>query len=247
MEYNSPLSEAKERLLISLLELNPGQKVYEIGCGEGRLLNRILAHSDAIGLGIDTDVNLIEKAIKDAQSLLLAPNRFEYKTISAGEIQLDERSVDLVICNGSSHALGVGEDAYKNTLLESWRLLKEGGTLFIGEAYWKKKPEQDYLQFIGEPVGVYNGFQENIFQAETYGYDPYFAIASTDDEWDMFEWSHKINIEKQIKESPDDSHLKNKRNDINSWLNAYLNWGRGTMGYGFYLFRKPSAAKNTDN
>jgi len=237
MEYNSPLGSVKEQTLISILNLAPDSDVLEVGCGNGKFLSKVLETYQAKGLGVDLSEALIIQAISHAcQSL--KQSRFKYLAQDITTLEIQPNTYDLIICNGSSHAFGSGRQAYKNTLSQSYSFLKSGGLLLVGEGYWKKEPEQEYLDFIGEPVGVYNDFKGNIEQAAENGFNVLYATSSSQDEWDNFEWSHRLKNKLQLIQQPENSELKTKQSHINKWLKGYLKWGRDTMGYGFYLFEK---------
>ena len=237
MEYNSPLGHEKERTLISILELTPDSNVLEVGCGNGRFIIKVLETYGAKGLGVDINEELISDAIGFAEQSL-EPSQFTFLAKDIGALDNQPDTYDLLICNGSSHAFGVGLDAYKNTLSQAYTLLKVGGLLLIGEGYWKKQPEQAYLDLIGEPIGIYNDFKGNITQAEDHGFRTLYAASSNQDEWDNFEWNHNIRNRSRLKNSPNNPDLKSKQEHLDKWLNGYLTWGRNTMGYGFYLLEK---------
>ncbi len=48
--------------MLSLAELTPADVVYDLGCGEGRLLVQAALAYGASGVGIDVDANLLEHA-----------------------------------------------------------------------------------------------------------------------------------------------------------------------------------------
>lgn len=237
MLFNSPISREKADHLVNMLELPARAKVVEAGCGSGVLLTSILEKYDAFGLGIDLDPALVHAAQEHASSVLTA-QQFEFKVGDIQQEKLEENSFDLALCMGSSHAYGMGESAYRNTLTEMGSALKPGGLLLIGEGYWQKAPTAKYLEFIGDPVGIYRDFCGNITLARELGFDPVYAAASTLDEWDDFEWSHKRKHLKQLELHPDDEQVKRRLARTDHWIEGYLKWGRGTMGFGLYLFRK---------
>ncbi len=238
MEYNSPLGAEKEQTLISILNLPNNANVLEIGCGNGKLLLKIIDKYQAQGIGFDLNTNLIELANSQAKNLS-NESQARFLTQDINTTELENNHYDLVICNGSSHALGSGQDAYENTLRKAHELLKPGGLLLIGEGYWKQPPSDEYLAFIGEPVGVYHDFRGNVVQAREHGFELLYATSSNQDEWDNFEWSHKLKNRKLLQKSPNDEQLLARKQHIDRWLDGYLKWGRDTMGYGFYVFEKP--------
>ncbi len=239
--YNSPLSTEKADRLIALLSLSEGARVLDVGCGHGEFLIRVIEASRANGLGIDCDAACISAARASAAGRIFeVPHEFR-----EGDVRMEalaEGSFDVAICMGSTHAFGIGEAAYPNTLQALIRLLRPGGQLLVGECYWKQTPTAPYLQLIGDPVGIYRDHAENISFAESYGLVPLYATVSNDDEWDHFEWSHRMKIERQAAHHPDDLIMAEKVKRSRAWCDAYLRWGRSTMGFGVYLFLKPPGA-----
>ena len=114
------------------------------------------------------------------------------------------------------------------------------GCLLIGESYWIQSPDPDYLAFVGEPGGTYRSHQENVDLAGSLGWQILYATTSSLDEWDDFEWSHHLRIETEARENPNSPTAIEKRDRGRAWRKAYLEWGRGTLGFGFYLFRRDS-------
>ena len=110
--------------------------------------------------------------------------------------------------------------------------------ILIGEGYWKRDPEPEYLDFLGEPVGVYNSFEENIAVAESAGFVPVYATESSLDEWDHFEWNFVLKAERAVISNPDDLELRKKLDRVRAWNASFREYGRSTMGYGHYIFLK---------
>jgi hypothetical protein len=89
-------------------------------------------------------------------------------------------------------------------------------------------------------VGIYRDHAGNVALAEQQGLVPLYATVSNADEWDHFEWSHRMQIEREAQRQPDDPALAEKLARSRAWRDGYLRWGRETMGFGFYLFLKPT-------
>ena len=153
-------------------------------------------------------------------------------------IDVDPACIAVAICIGASHAFGEGRQAYPNAIEALTRFIRPGGQILIGECYWKQPPDPDYLKTIGDPVGVYNDHQENVTLPEASGLLPVYAAVSSEDEWDDFEWRHSMRIEQTATRNPDDHEAVTRAKENREWRNAYLQWGRATMGFGFYIFRK---------
>jgi hypothetical protein len=69
------------------------------------------------------------------------------------------------------------------------------------------------------------------------GLTPLYTALSSEDDWDHFEgrfWARRLRAEPG--KSPD-AKLLEKRQRALRWLDAYLSWGRDTLGFGLYLFQ----------
>ncbi|RBP49592.1 SAM-dependent methyltransferase [Arenicella xantha] len=238
MLFNCPVSSEKVHLLISILELNSTCKVIDIGCGEGELLTLIQQASGADCLGIDIDQSCIQRAEQKVRQYDLG-DRLHFLSDDVRKTSLEKNSYDLAVCVGSSHAFGQGEATYVNALKEMNELLKPRGLILVGEGYWKQPPKREYLDFIGEPVGIYNTHEQNIQQAESLGFIPLYATTSSQDEWDHFEWCFRMEAEYKVIADPDNEMAKEKLEKVREWNHNYRKFGRTTMGFGFYLYMTP--------
>lgn len=234
MLFNSPFSFEKADRLIDVLELSAVDRAIDIGCGTGEFLVRMVDATGASGLGIDIDAKLIDQAQRKAAVRLAETSSIEFRKADIKDESLAENSFDLAICIGSTHAFGMGEEAYPKALDQMARIVRPGGQLLIGEGYWKQPPAQGYLDLLGDTPGIYHTHAENIWFAERRGLIPLYAAVSSDDEWDHFEGQHWLKAERE--HAADGGRLQQSR----AWRDGYLRWGRDTMGFGFYLFRIPS-------
>ncbi|KZN31651.1 class I SAM-dependent methyltransferase [Pseudoalteromonas luteoviolacea] len=240
MEYNSPLGPEAEQKLISLLNLESNSQVLEVGCGNGKFLHSLMAAYDASVIGVDVDQALIDRAIDGANNKF-DKMRYQFLCRSFESSDFASHSYDLLICNGASHAFGVSETQLINVAEQAGTLLKKGGLFLLGECYWKKVPPQAYLDFLGQPVTIYNDYKGNIDLVKEQGFSIIFATSSSQTDWDSFEWTRKLIAKQDLRADPTNSQLSSKLVKIDTWLDAYLKWGREHLGFGFYLFEK-----NTD-
>lgn len=236
MLFNSPLSSSKADLLVGLLPLEPGGRAIDVGCGTGEFLLHVVEAHGVHGVGVDIHAASMETA-KEKASSRGCVDKVEFLKKDIRKLEWDE-PFDCGICMGATHAYAMDEPAYSETLKGLGGILKPGGTLLVGESFWEKEPAQVYVDFVGEPSGTYRTHRENVELAEQYGFRILYATTSNLDEWDDFEWRHHMRIEEMARENPDDPEAIKKRDHGQAWRTAYLKWGRGTLGFGFYLFRK---------
>jgi SAM-dependent methyltransferase len=238
MAFNNPIGSAKADQLVQLLELQPGNRAFDAGCGTGEFLLRVVAGYSAHGIGVDRDPQCIAAARESAAARGLT-SRCEFRTADVNEVAAEPGEFDLGICIGSTHAFGAGETAYPNTITRLSKAVRPGGLILIGEGYWKREPAAEYLKLIGDPVGIYHDHAGNISFAEARGLLPLYATVGNEDEWDHFEWSHQLKIRRWAEANPNDPTLDARLKRGSQWRDGYLRWGRSTMGFGMYLFRTP--------
>lgn len=238
MTFNNPLSSEKADRLVQLLQLGPGSRTLDAGCGTGEFLLRVVAHHGGHGVGVDRDPKCIDAARQSAAARGPA-SRCEFHAADAAEFEDARGAFDLGICIGSTHAFGAGDAAYPNTIRRMQELVRPGGWVLLGEGYWKQEPAPEYLALIGDPVGIYRDHAANISFAEARGWIPIYAAVSSEDDWDHFEWSHQMKVRREAGALPDAAARETKLARSREWRDGYLRWGRSTMGFGLYLFRVP--------
>ena len=236
MSLNSPISDSKLDQLIDTVGLTPESRAIDFGCGEGDFLVRLNQASGASCLGLDKDESLIAAATAKLSDL--SGVKIEYRRSDIAALPLDLGLCDLAVCMGASHAFSEGEPAYRSALESMQKRLKPNGMILIGEGYWKKKADPEYLEFLGDPVGIYNSFEGNISLAAELGLVPLYATQSSLDEWDHFEWNFLLKAEREAISNPQDEAAQKERDRVRKWNAFYRQYGRSTMGYGHYIFMK---------
>ena len=236
MKFNIPLSQPKADQLLAALDLPERAQVVDLGCGRGEFLLDVVRAHAAHGLGLDMDTAAIDYARRLAS---YANNEAQFQQVDLQKETLPASAFDLAICLGSTHAFASGEAAYPHALQAMQATGRPGGLLLLGEGFWERTPDPDYLAFLGEPVGIYHDHTENIKLGESLGLVPLYAVVSNLDEWDHVEWSHQAEIESEAAANPENTELAAQLDRRRAWMEAYFRWGRGTMGFGYYLFQKP--------
>ncbi len=147
-------------------------------------------------------------------------------------------SFDLAICMGATHAFGLGSDAYRNAILQMISLVVPGGLLRVADGYMKQSATPEYRKLLGDTIPDEMTHASNAATGKELGLIPVAAWASSDDEWDEFEWTYQRVVERKAVDKPLDEGAIEKLTRRPEWMDAYLRWGRDTLGYGIYLFKK---------
>ncbi len=232
--FYSPLSQEKADWLLQLLEFPFGLPVLDIGCGRANLLIQLCERFGVIGIGIDNNTTFIQTARTTAQTKLPS-TQVTFVAQSVSEYHLAPASFAGVICMGSTHVYG----SYRATLQTCWELLVPGGVALIGEGYWKCEPHLDYLRFLGATGDEFGTLVQNVETALELGFLPLYTTTSSEDEWDVYEGLYCRAVQRYVREHPTDVDAPAMQQRITQWHTMYLQYGRSTLGFGFYLLQKP--------
>jgi cyclopropane fatty-acyl-phospholipid synthase-like methyltransferase len=228
----NPVSVGHLQGYVSQLELPEDGTVLDIGCGRGHVLQLILSQFSAIGIGVDTSPYAIAQAARDLAALVGA-GRLTLVERAFDPREYDAATFDLVVCIGSTHASG----GYRNTLRTAKRLLNAGGMLLVGEGYWKRAPAADYLAFLGMTSEEHSTHGGNQAAGVEEGFELVNCSECSPEEWDAYEDRYARNVEDFVLANERDPDATAMLQRIRPWREAYLRWGRDTLGFGLCLFR----------
>ncbi len=229
----NPTSIAKVDQLIDLLNIPPDGTILDIACGKAEFLVRAVERYKCRAIGVD----LSPFALRDARERVAS-------RIPRADVRLHEidaaaydgpyASFDVVACLGASWIW----QGHVGTLRALARWARPGGYVLVGEPYWKKEPDPEYLEIDGTKKDTYSTHLGNIEAGISIGLSPVYATTSNQDEWDHYETPQWYSVERWAREHPDDPHRSEivETNDL--YRDVYLRWGRDTLGWALYLFRK---------
>ena len=233
LEYWNPVSRQGLDLALGNLELNQEARVLDVGCGRARILLDLLEESGAQGVGVDPHPDAMDFAHVEALRRGLC-ERVELKQQDFSAKEFQEHEFDLILCIGSSHAIGTPSEA-----IEIFAdLLKPGGHLLLGEGYWKQTPPADYLEFLGCKEEELLTHQATGQLGIVHNLACISDRETTQEEWDAYEDTYAANLFAFVEATPDDPEALSCSERITAWRNAYLNGGRDTLGFGLYLMQK---------
>ena len=218
--FANPLSEAAIAEAIASLDLPPGARALDIGCGTGELLARV---PDVHRVGIEPNPARAAKAREKLDEVHEA--RF-------ADVELEPGSFDLVCCVGSSHAIGRWDDALR--VLAS--LTRPLGYAIVGEGFWRRPPSAGYLEALGGATADELSDWDHL---EAGAIDAGWALVrhhiASDADWADYEETLIANGERAYAKSPDP--------DLRAWLDAKsARWnhpdGRDTLGFALLTLQR---------
>ncbi|MBV9381174.1 MAG: methyltransferase domain-containing protein [Streptosporangiaceae bacterium] len=225
MRWNAPLSVDHAELLMDRLDVRPGARVADLGCGWGELLLRVVARAgQATGTGVDTDAGALSRAKRLAKERHLD-----------GQVQFAEADVsgwngtaDRVLCVGASHALG-GTTSALDALAS---VVPAGGRMLFGDGYWETAPSAAAAEIFGEQVLPLAGMLEACRSA---GWRVIHMSVACQREWDDFESTFRAGRQEWLLANADDPRAA----DVRDWLDArerqYIEVYRGVLGFAYLV------------
>jgi cyclopropane fatty-acyl-phospholipid synthase-like methyltransferase len=231
--FANPLDEAKVDRVLGYLELGPSDRVLDVGCGKGEMLLRAIERSGAAGVGVDSNPLMIAEARRRAEGRV-PPRRLVLHEKPIEQVAVEPGSYTAALCIGSTHAYGT----LRSTLDALHRAVQPGGRVLIGEGFWKRPPDPAYLAFLNAVPDELTDHRGNVAAGVEAGFTYLYATVSSEDDWDHYEGLYVRTMERWLAGHPDDPDHDDFLRVIREWRDGYLRWGRETLGFGLYLFRK---------
>ena len=236
-DYANPISAAKVERLLDLLPLDDTSRVLDLGCGRAELALRIIERFGSTVVAVDRSSLMLDQARERAE-WTGALGKLHLDDIDIRDFRADPETFHLSVMLGGG---GIsGGMAGICTQLKTWT--KSGGYILVGEGYWQGgRAHPDYLATLGSENNEFLDHRGNVQAGIDAGLIPMHATTASIDEWDEYEWKYCRAIESYAREQPDDPDAPAMVERIRKWRDAYLRWGRNTLGFAMYLFYRPGS------
>jgi SAM-dependent methyltransferase len=234
--YFGPLSAARAAALIQLLELGPEALVLDAGCGQGAFLLELLRATGCSGLGVDVNPAFVARG-RAAAGLAGLDGRVRFVEAPLAQAVAPGQHFSAVICMGASQAVGSLQEA----LRWAFAHLLPGGVALFADGFWRRPPPAGYLALLGAGEGDLTSHAGNARLARDAGFRVLCTAAASEEEWDEYEGLYCASVERHVDAHPDDPDAPAMAARIRAWHAGYLEWGRETLGYGFYVLLRPGA------
>lgn len=237
----NPISIGKLDELVSLLELPPGSHVLDIACGKGELLLRVAeTYGGGSGLGIHgvgVDISPFCIAeMREAAARRVPAANLELIEKGGADYRAEPASFDLACCLGASWVFG----GHQPTLHALCQAARPGGLVLVGEPFWRSEPDAAYLSWSGLQRDSFATHAANVEAGVAEGLVPLIALVSNGDDWDRYETLQWRAAARYAAAHPEDPDVPGLLARVKHARHEYLSWGRETLGWAIYLFRRPA-------
>jgi SAM-dependent methyltransferase len=229
----NPTSMSKLQEMIELFTLSDGARVLDIACGKAELLLRLVDRYRCSAVGVDLSPYFIQEARERATER--APNaKIDFQEIDGANYDGSPESFDLVICLGASWIW----QGHVGTLKALARWTKPGGEILVGEPFWSQEPEEAYLKAEEVHRDTFGTHFQNVQTGIDIGLTPLYSMVSNGDDWDRYEALQWRAAEIWATANPHDPDRDALLERCRRSRDTYLRWGRKTLGWALYFFRK---------
>ena len=230
----NPMSIDKLDGLFSLLNFKPGSKVLDIACGKGEFLIRLVELFNISGTGVDISPYFL-KDFKEKKNERVANSDIKLLEMDGAKYRPKTNELfDLTMCIGASFTY----NGFIGTINALKKMTKPSGMIILGEPYWLKEPDEEYLKMSGIKKEEYNSHYGNIDIGEKEGLNCIYTLVSSHDDWDHYETLQWWSVHDYVTANPNDPDNAELLDKINKAKMEYLLYGRDTLGWAIYVLKK---------
>ncbi len=201
----------------------------DIGCGSGSFALALAARADVTVLAMDTNPEFLARARAAAVGSELT-GRVEFRLQDAASHA--GGAVDLVVCIGSSHALGPPREALRRLA----RRAAPGGAVLVAELVWTAPPPRAYLEFLGTPEDHYWRLEDSASVLGECGLVQVGQLCATRRGWDRYEKA-VLRGRLAFAASLSADQAESLRERARAWYQTYRQYGRRCLGFAAYWAR----------
>ncbi|MFG3257891.1 SAM-dependent methyltransferase [Streptomyces sp. NPDC048172] len=225
----APLDDESVRRLLQQAVRRGDERLLDLGCGEAAWLLRALAeHPGVSAAGVDVSEVALERARALADEAGVGDRLTLHRTEAEGFAPPEP--FDVVLSVGATHAFG----GLLATLAAARTHLAPGGTVLVGDAYWRAEPSAEARELLGE----YEDLQATVDKVVADGWVPVYAHLSTRHELDDYEWCWTGSLSHWALDHPEDPDapqaLEAARQHRDEWLRSY----RDSFGFACLVLRR---------
>jgi SAM-dependent methyltransferase len=227
---HNPLTEEQFACLGAALGLPAGASILDLGCGSGEMLCTWARDYGVTGTGIDIYPGFIASAVARAEELGVSGAVWFVASDAAGYVAGEP--VDVAACVGATW-IGGGVPGTLALLRQS---LKPGGTLLVGEPFWRTVPTSpQVLAWSGaQSADDFLTLPALLASFSTQGYDVVEMVCATEESWDRYTASQWLNMRRWADANPGHELHDQVRRALATEPQHYAAGMRAHVGWGAF-------------
>jgi SAM-dependent methyltransferase len=228
LAFHNPLAPDRVDEALRQLDLGPGDRAFDVGCGPGELLIRLAELCGCGGVGVDSAEGQIEEARRRAAARVPSA---ALEFVAGDAAAVEPGDIAAAACVGSTHALG--------GLAPALERLASVGTVLIGEGFWARRPSSEYLEALGGATEDELTDLPGLLRAgEPFGLEPVWVATTTPREWERYEWTLVANGDRFVRAHGDDPlAVAVAEANVRTRERLLLPGGTDTLGFALVVFR----------
>jgi SAM-dependent methyltransferase len=215
LDFMGPYDGRHLERLFEGIDIAPGARVLDAGCGTGALLAWLASRGPIDGTGVD-----------------LRPPRRRIPGVRfvTGDVTGLTGHGDLDL------ACSIGAVSTPATLAP---LVRPGGLVLFGGGYWRRRPSRAYLEALGAERNELTSWRETMSVGVPIGLQLLRAVRSSTADWDRYEDAWAANGERYAAQHAGERGVEAFRDWIRGGRRRYRErGGRGTLGFALLLWRR---------
>lgn len=194
LAYANPLLPAAFERLLDRIDLQPGARAIELGCGRAELLLRLIERFGIIATGVDRSAPFLDEARQESRRRV-APGALDLIEADASGWPLGDAAWDVAICIGSGPLASLAALA---------AAVRPRGWVIAGDAHWNGEPSPELLRALGATRGDLPASGSDEAAARAAGLEPQLFCSASTSDWDAYESAWLGNVERWAAANPDD-------------------------------------------
>ncbi|MGW7519110.1 SAM-dependent methyltransferase [Streptomyces sp. NPDC054796] len=233
----NPFTDEKLALLAEAVGPREGQRHLDLACGKGELLARWARDHGTGGVGVDVSKVFLEAARARAQELGVA-DRLEFERGDAGAYEAGPGAYDLVSCLGATWIGG----GLAGTLDLLRRALRPGGTVLVGDVFWRAEPSEEACEALGLERDDYASLAGTNERFEAAGLELTGMVLADEESWDRYVATQWRTITDWLRAHPGHPDAPDMRDFLRQSRDSHLAYGRDLLGWGVFVLRERANA-----
>lgn len=231
LAHANPLSSAQMSELIARVAAIGPATALDIGCGPGAFAVGLATRCDIHVRAVEPNELFVERGRLLASRAELA-GTIEFEARALGDEDLGER-FDVVVCIGSSSAIGTPEEALRRCR----DLVTERGLVVFADLVWAAEPPREFLEFLGSDADTFWRREAASRVFDGCGLESVWSCEASAESWDAYEDS-VLAGRLAFSDELDPEEGSKLRESAGVWYDAYRRHGRACLGFDAHVARR---------